>query len=154
MQDLVHMLDSSIHLCEVFLKFSWKLIRGKRQNHQFQVISHGAAWEAKEAMHIPIYQFKLLRNIQTFVWTWWIWEEYFVFLIATYVITRLLLGEIYPSLEISIWLNVNCILLVEFILDLINFSQISDGHELAQTSTLLSQTKRLTKCVSQLESST
>ena len=38
---------------------------------------------------------------------------------------------VYPSLGISIQLKVNCILFVGFMLDLIEFSQVSDEFELA-----------------------
>ena len=41
---------------------------------------------------------------------------YLMILVATHVITRLLISEIYPSLGICIWLYVNCILLIDFIL--------------------------------------
>lgn len=41
-------------------------------------------------------------------------SDYLIYLITTHVNTRLLIGKIYPPLAISIWINVNCILHVDF----------------------------------------
>ena len=46
-----------------------------------------------------------------------IWHVYVAFFIAAHVITTLVLQVL---LKISIWLNVSCILLADFILDVIN----------------------------------
>ena len=64
-------------------------------------------------------------------------------LITGYVIIRLLFDEIYPPLRISIWLNVDCSLLVDFMLVFISFLQKSGGFKLASMITLVLQTKQI-----------
>ena len=46
---------------------------------------------------------------------------------------RLLHDKTYPHLEIEIWLNVNFVLLFNFILRITKLSQTSGGFELAST---------------------
>lgn len=50
---------------------------------------------------------------------------------AEHAINRLLFNDIYPPLGISIWLNVNYSLIVDFMLNVINFSQANGWFQLA-----------------------
>ena len=52
--------------------------------------------------------------------------------IAVYVTTRLILDYIYSPLGISIWLKFCCILLLDFMLDIIDFSEANWNHIFSQ----------------------
>ena len=76
-----------------------------------------------------------------------IWDDYCVFFIAARVIAMLLLNDIYSPLWISIWLNVDCIEVVDLVLQL--SAVISCSHVMIWTHiALLLQANRLTKCAS------
>ena len=57
------------------------------------------------------------------------WNAYQAFLVAAHAITW------YPYLRISIWLNISCILLVHFMLDVIYFSLANSQLELTLFTT-------------------
>ena len=81
------------------------------------------------------------------------WNDYHVFLIATFVFTRLLLDEVYHLIELQLdWLIDDAIfvcLLDDLILDfLLQRLQETGEFELASTITLKLQANRLTKCAS------
>lgn len=54
-----------------------------------------------------------------------------LFLFAAHIIIRFLLDEIYSTLGVSIWMNVNGILFVHVLLDAIDFSQTNGEYELS-----------------------
>ena len=54
-----------------------------------------------------------------------------LFLFAAHIIIRFLLDEIYSTLGVSIWMNVNDILFVHVLLDSIDFSQTNGEYELS-----------------------
>ena len=66
----------------------------------------------------PLYHFHSLTNIQTFICSLFIRDDYLVIFKACHIITRLSLHEIYISSGIRIWLNVNYIFPDYFVLDL------------------------------------
>ena len=68
---------------------------------------HRIAGEGRGSSFIPLYHFLPLTNIETFIcnFTCDIWDDYHVFLIATFVFTRLLLDEIYHLIQLPFdWL--------------------------------------------------
>ena len=60
-----------------------------------------------EGIVIPLYDFHLLRNIQTFILIFYICDGYLVFETAAHGITRLLRDEVYLPLRIIISLDIN-----------------------------------------------
>ena len=82
----------------------------------------------------------------------YMWNDYHLFLIATFVFTRVLIDEIYHLIELPFgWLTddamVAC-LLDDLILGFCysNLTRETDGFELASTNALVLQANRLTKC--------
>ena len=73
-----------------------------------------------------------------------------VLIIAVQVITTLLLDNIIPLLESTIWLNANFVLIIDFYVRLYynQFTQTSGGFEIASTIIVLLQRKRLTTLAS------
>ena len=68
----------------------------------------------------------------------YIWNVYLLFLIAAHVLTRLLLDEIYPPVEINIRLNVTLPhLLINFKFDVINILVKNGEFELPFTITIV-----------------
>ena len=59
--------------------------------------THRTAGEGRGPSFIPLYHFHLLTNIYLQLCTW---DDYYIFLIATLVFTRLLLDEIYHLIEL------------------------------------------------------
>ena len=65
---------------------------------------HKTAREGRGPSFTPLYHFHPLTNIQRFLQLR-MWDDYYVFLIATLVFTRLLLDEIYHLIELPFdWL--------------------------------------------------
>ena len=81
------------------------------------------------------------------------WDYYHVFLITTFVFTRLLLHEIYHFIELPFyWLMMQCLFVYLMVWSLIfcysNLTPETGGFELTSTITLVLQANRLTKCAS------
>ena len=110
-----------------------------------------AAGEGRWPCLIPLCHFHPLKNIiQTFICNFAceMWDDYYVFLIASFVATRLLLDEFYQCNELPFWLIddamfVSVCLLDELILDFCysSFSLVTGGFELTSTITLSLQAK-------------
>ena len=77
-----------------------------------------------------------------------------LFLIASLITIRLLLGEIYHLIELPFWLIDDTVLICficvrDDLFDYSNLTRETDGFELASTITLVLQANRLNKCASQ-----
>ena len=78
----------------------------------------GYKQEIREWREITLFPSATSTPSQAFKHLRWLHD---IFILAAHIITRLLLLKSYISLGISIWLNVNCILLVDLMLNFINF---------------------------------
>ena len=84
------------------------------------------------------------------------WGDYQVFLIATLVLTRLLLDDIYHLIELPFEWFIDDAVFVSLLDELIlgfcysNLTLETGGFELASTMTLVLQANRLTKCASKI----